>query len=55
MANESLNLIKRLKKKIMTSRNMAMGQRERRKCRPSELNSSSLMVGNQQIQSKARD
>lgn len=37
----------------MNSRDMGMGQREERKCRPTEPNSSSLMVGNQQIQNKA--
>ena len=48
IVNESLNLM-RPKRKIKTSRNVQMEQREKRKCRTSELNSSTLMVGNQQI------
>ena len=48
IVNESLSLM-RPKRKIKTSRNMQMEQRKKRKCRISELNSSTLMVGNQQI------
>ena len=46
--NESLSLM-RPKRKITTSRNMQMEQREKRNRRTSELDSLTLTVGNQQI------
>ena len=48
IVNESISLM-RPKRKVTTSRNMQMEQREKRKCRTSTLNSSTLMVRNQQI------